>query len=75
MLCPYCKEEMLKGLIVGQKGELKWYEHEKSEDFLKERLGIGGEKISINKNFMPVINSYKCLKCEKIVVDLKENKE
>ncbi len=67
MNCPYCKAEMTKGVICGDRYALKWIPGENSyTPFHQLKKGI---KLT---NFLDSnsVESYYCEVCKKIVIDI-----
>ena len=72
MLCPYCRKEMIKGVILGDRYQLKWMPEDK-----KLLLGIWANgSIPLGKGGglvgRPKVVSYLCEDCGKMVIDLQE---
>lgn len=64
IICPYCKNEMVKGWIDGGRYSFKW--HNENLGTLEKYTVFGGEIIS-EKN---LIQCFRCKECNKIIIDL-----
>lgn len=65
--CPYCKSDLVEGFIGGQRYFLKWYD--KDISFVEKYTIMGGEIVCGCSR----IKSYRCINCNKIIIDLDEN--
>lgn len=67
--CPYCNNEMVKGVVEAGRAPLKWIE-DGGKIGLANRIAIAVDEkhiIAQGRN----IESYKCKACNKIVINLK----
>ncbi|AGY75206.1 PF20097 family protein [Clostridium autoethanogenum] len=73
MECPYCNGEMVKGHIYGDNYKMKWLPEDK-----KLFLGIwakGGIELGESGWIgRPKIKAYMCKTCNKIIIDVEQNK-
>lgn len=69
MNCPYCNEEMKKGLIQSAR-PIFWGEKKHKISF-KVR---GRKEFSISDGFWngATAEAYHCLKCKKVIIDMEE---
>lgn len=69
MECPYCKQEMVRGYIYGDRYQLKWLPEDK-----KLLLGIWAEGgIALGEKGMlsrPKVEAFVCKSCNKAVMDI-----
>lgn len=69
MKCPYCGEDMEKGLIQNQ-NELVWLPGNNRKLFVRARFHEGAvvlSKLSVLKG--SAVTAYICKKCEKVIID------
>lgn len=69
MKCPYCGEDMEKGLIQNQ-NELVWLPGNNRKLFVKAEFHEGAvvlSKLSFLKG--SAVTAYICKKCEKVIID------
>ena len=69
MKCPYCGEDMEKGLIQSQ-NELAWLPGNNRKLFVRAKLHEGAvvlSKLSVLKG--SAVTAYICKKCEKVIID------
>ncbi|MBU3104557.1 PF20097 family protein [Clostridium gasigenes] len=74
MNCPYCNNEMGKGLVKGDgRKPFRWIENEEKIG-LMDRMAVAlDEKYIIAKSrpfHKTTIEGYKCKLCNKIIIDL-----
>jgi hypothetical protein len=74
MICPYCQTEMEKGDIVGG----HWYLHYvpdgeslPSSIFAKNPKGV---KFKTSKLGLSYTTAFRCVTCQKIIIDYKQDK-
>ena len=68
MKCPYCKEKMKQGFIVGDRYSLKWISEEKYKGPFSQLLSNG---IKLSDSFINNdVEAFCCLICNKIVIDI-----
>ena len=69
MKCPYCKAEMARGNIYGDRYKLKWLPEEKS--LLFGIWAIGGIKLGVGAGFgRPRVEANMCQACRKCIIDI-----
>jgi hypothetical protein len=69
MKCPYCKVEMARGHIYGDRYALKWLQEGKS--LLLGIWAIGGIKIGTGAGLgRPKVEANRCQACRKLIVDI-----
>lgn len=72
-MCPYCNNEMVKGVVKGRDNvPLRWIEH-KGKIGLAARFKIAFtvEKEQMNNGLKGgVLEGYKCKTCNKIIINL-----
>lgn len=73
MECPYCNGEMIKGYIYGDNYKMKWLPEDKGlflGIWAKGGIGLG----EVGWVGRPKIKSYMCKNCNKIIIDVEQNK-
>ncbi|MPQ34182.1 hypothetical protein E4V42_22615 [Clostridium estertheticum] len=76
MICPYCNNDMTKGVVQGSgRASLKWIEDKKKMGLIDKMINdIDGKNIIAkghnNSLKKTTIESYKCNICNKIIIDL-----
>lgn len=72
MLCPYCNEEMINGVINGDRYSIKWVPKDKNLGALLQWFSKG---IILAGMFENVEDVFYCEKCEKILIDTKGKRD
>ena len=71
MECPYCKNEMVKGVIEGDgRAPFRWI-NEGEKIGLIDRVFGGGEIAKSHPFSHTTIEGYNCKSCKKVIIDLK----
>ena len=73
MKCPYCSNEMEKGLIQS-KHEIAWLPGEKRKLFCNADFHMGAVVLS-EMGFLKgsAVTAYICKKCEKVIIDFSDS--
>ena len=71
MKCPYCDEEMLKGIISGDGREcVDWKTGDKRANLVDKFLGKVGVIDAVDYTLHKfTIEAYYCVTCKKIIID------
>ena len=69
MKCPYCEKEMISGLVSVIKAPIYF-----EADDAPRKFGIFTKKLKIQNTFDIGLKSQYCKDCNKIIMDLEENK-
>ncbi len=70
MKCPYCQEEMVYGRVLGDRYRLKWMPDDKKlllGIWAQDSIPIGEDSGGFGR---PVLKSYICKKCNKLIADI-----
>ena len=72
MKCPYCNEEMEKGLIQSAQ-EISWLKGEKKHLFLTSDFHEGSVVLS-KKSFIKgsAVTAFLCRDCRKVIIDFSD---
>ena len=72
MLCPYCNDEMHKGVIHGDRYATKWVPEEKDRGAILQWFYKG---IILAEYAEDVEDVFYCENCEKIIIDTKTKRD
>ncbi|WP_432664478.1 PF20097 family protein [Wukongibacter baidiensis] len=72
MKCPYCNKDMAYGTLVGSRGDMTWYKLEERTDFMHRIFTSSGETIARVELTSSKVKGYRCYKCKKLIIDLKD---
>lgn len=70
MECPYCKGEMIKGVLSGDgRMPVVFNQGENKKSFLLSMMGDGQVKAAKHTFFSFAIDAFYCGKCKKMIFD------
>ena len=74
MKCPYCQNDMVKGLISQDRYAIKWVPAEKDKGILNFTPLVKGIKITslMDAHLGPTRTTYYCPDCEVFIIHMKE---
>lgn len=70
MKCPYCNEEMVQGIIPGDRYSLKWVPEENNKGSMFQWFSKGIKLSDALQDHG--IKSFYCNECSKIVIDVEK---
>lgn len=71
MICPFCGEEMEKGILSGDgRSSISWKPGDKKASFAEKFLGDAGSVTAVKYTLASfTIESYFCSVCQKMIFD------
>jgi hypothetical protein len=73
MECPYCKKEMIKGYIYGERYSLKWLPADKK--LYAGIYAIGAISLKSDSFWARQrAKAYRCSDCNKLIIDINDTK-
>lgn len=67
MVCPYCQQEMRKGVIHRDRYHLKWVADEDDKGPVLDFFSKGIKLTELGKDY---VEAFCCEECRKVIIDL-----